>query len=142
MTVGKPPNWNSRHRQADAGTGQAGDYEPPFSPPPKYEPNAYPQPNANPFPFEIPPPTPAVQPATPTPAIPQPNASPLSLLVAVLGGMLSSGGMTNLLLIVLAGLAVVRTFRKAAGQTLLLDDNTWQALVDTIKSLATPKSNA
>jgi hypothetical protein len=32
----------------------------------------------------------------------------------------------------------VRTFRKATGQKLLLDDATYQAIVDTIKSLVTP----
>ena len=114
---------------AETGQNVVG-YDPPFSPPPKVEPSPY-YPAPSPYPFDFPPgPNPA-----PTP---QPNVNPLSLLLSLFGGMLTSGGMTNLLLLVISGLAVVRTFRKATGQKLLLDDATFQAIVDTIKSLTTP----
>ncbi|MFM7842920.1 MAG: hypothetical protein ACKPEY_01650, partial [Planctomycetota bacterium] len=75
-------------------------------------------------------------PTLPTP--PQFNINPLTLLLSLLGGMVTSGGMTNLLLLVIAGLAVVRTFRKATGQKLLLDDATFQAFIDGLKSVVTP----
>ncbi|MFO0867368.1 MAG: hypothetical protein U0935_00340 [Pirellulales bacterium] len=52
--------------------------------------------------------------------------------------MASSSGMTNVLLLVIAGLAGVRTFRKATGQKLLFDDATYEAIVDTLKSLIAP----
>jgi hypothetical protein len=103
-------------------------YDPPFSPPPKNDPMPYYPPAPN-FPFDLPP--------GPTPA-PQPTVNPLGLLMNLLGGMASSGGMTNLLLLVLAGLAGVRTFRKATGQKLLLDDATYQVIVDNLKNLIAP----
>lgn len=104
-------------------------YDPPFTPPPKVEPTPY-YPAPSPYPFEFPPaPTPAPSPQT---------VNPFSLLLSLFGGMVTSGGMTNLLLLVISGLAVIRTFRKATGQKLLLDDATFQAIVDTIKSLTTP----
>lgn len=116
-------------RQGPDGAGQnVVGYDPPFTPPPKVEPTPY-YPAPSPYPFDFPP--------GPTPA-PQPNVNPLSLLLSLFGGALTSGGMTNLLLVVIAGLAVVRTFRKATGQKLLLDDATFQAIVDTLKSLVTP----
>jgi hypothetical protein len=118
-------------RQGPAGTGQnVVGYDPPFTPPPKAEPTPY-YPSPSPYPFDFPP--------GPNPApAPQPNVNPLSLLLSLFGGAATSGGMTNLLLLVIAGLAGVRTFRKATGQKLLLDDATYQAIVDTIKSLVTP----
>jgi hypothetical protein len=64
--------------------------------------------------------------------------NPLGLLFSLLGGLAGSGGMTNVLLLAIAGLATLRTFRKATGQKLLLDDATFQAIVDTIKSLTGP----
>ena len=113
----------------EAGIGQnVVGYDPPFSPPPKNEPTPYYPAPAN-FPFDLPP--------GPTPT-PQPTVNPLGLLVSLLGGMASSSGMTNVLLLVIAGLAGVRTFRKATGQKLLLDDATYQAIVDTLKSLIAP----
>lgn len=116
----------------DAGEPNVGQnvvgYDPPFSPPPKNDPTPYYPPPPN-FPFDLPP--------GPTP-VPQPTVNPLGLLVNLLGGMASSGGMTNLLLLVLAGLAGVRTFRKATGQKLLLDDATYQVIVDNLKNLITP----
>ena len=115
------------HRQQPSAE-QALGYDPPFSPPPKYEPQIYPQPLPS---FEIPP-IPSVQ--------PQPTVNAFSLLLSLFGGMLSSGGMTNLLLIILAGLAVIRTFRKATGQKLLLDDESWKTVIDTLKSLVNPSA--
>ena len=107
-------------------------YDPPYSPPPKNEPTPY-YPVPSPYPFDLPPgPTPAPAPA------PQPNVNPLGLLFSLLGGLAGSGGMTNVLLLAIAGLATLRTFRKATGQKLLLDDATYQAIVDTIKSLTGP----
>jgi hypothetical protein len=102
-------------------------YEPPFSPPPRVEPTPYaPTPQ---FPFDYPP--------EPQPA-PQPMINPLSLLATLVGSMLGSGGLTNVLLLVLAGFAGIRTFRKATGQKLLLDDNAYQNIVDAIKKLIGP----
>lgn len=98
-------------------------YEPPFTPPPKVDPN----PSYPPYSFDIPP--------APTP---QPVVNPLTLLVSLLAGLMSSGGLTNLLLLVIAGLAVIRTFRKATGQKLLLDDAAFQSVIDTLKSLTNP----
>ena len=113
----------------EAGIGQnVVGYDPPFSPPPRNEPTPYYPSPAN-FPFDLPP--------GPTPT-PQPTVNPRGLLMSLLGGMASSGGMTNVLLLVIAGLAGVRTFRKATGQKLLLDDATYQAIVDTLKSVIAP----
>jgi hypothetical protein len=81
------------------------------------------------FPFDYPP--------VPQPA-PQPMVNPLSLLATLIGSMLGSGGLTNVLLLVLAGFAGIRTFRKATGQKLLLDDNAYQNIVDAIKKLIGP----
>ncbi len=83
------------------------------------------------FPFDYPP--------VPQPA-PQPMVNPLSLLASLLGSMLGSGGLTNTLLLVLAGFAGLRTFRKATGQKLLLDDNAYQYIVDTLKKLIDPQT--
>jgi len=111
-------------QQTEPAEQQSRGYDPPFSPPPRVEPTPYaPQPQ---FPFDYPP--------VPQPA-PQPTINPLSLLAALLGSTLGSGGMTNLLLLVLAGFAGIRTFRKATGQKLLLDDNAYQNIVDAIKKL-------
>ena len=46
-----------------------------------------------------------------------------------------SGGLTNILLLLLAAFALIRTFRKATGQKLLLDDDAYQNVVDTLKGL-------
>ncbi len=119
------------HRE---GIGQQGEptdqkeqrYEPPFSPPPRVEPSPFPAPQ--PYPFDFPP--------QPQPQqIPQPNINPFGLLTALLGNLLGSGGMTNLLLVVLAAFALIRTFRRATGQKLLLDDDAYQKVVDTLKGL-------
>jgi hypothetical protein len=113
--------------QAAEPTEQQRGYEPPFTPPPRVEPTPYaPTPQ---FPFDYPP--------VPQPA-PQTTINPLSLLASLLGATLGSGGMTNLLLIVLATFAAVRTFRKVTGQKLLLDDDAYRNIVDTIKNLITP----
>ncbi len=117
------------HGQATPTGQDAGDYTPPFTPPPKYEPPLYPQPTPSPFPFDFPPQT-----------VPQPAPNLGSLLFSLLGGLFSSGGLTNLLLLVLAGLAVIRTFRKATGQKLLLDDETFQAITEMLKSLVNPNA--
>ena len=107
-------------------------YDPPFTPPPKVEPSPY-LPAPSPYPFDIPPvPQPVPQPA------PQPTVNPFSLLLSLFGGMLSSGGLTNFLLLALAALAAIRTFRKATGQKLLLDDTTYQNIVDALKKLIDP----
>jgi hypothetical protein len=112
---------------AEPAEQQSRGYEPPFSPPPRVEPTPYaPMPQ---FPFDYPP--------VPQPA-PQPMVNPLSLLTSLLGSMLGSGGLTNTLLLVLAGFAGIRTFRKVTGQKLLLDDNAYQNIVDTIKNLIGP----
>ena len=114
-------------QQTEPAEQQSRGYEPPFSPPPRVEPTPYaPQPQ---FPFDYPP--------VPHPA-PQPTINPLSLLATLLGSTLGSGGMTNLLLLVLAGFAGIRTFRKVTGQKLLLDDNAYQNIVDAIKKLIGP----
>jgi hypothetical protein len=121
------------HQQASVAHEQAPTLAPPFSPPspPKVEPTP-----AN-FPFEIPP-----VPSTPPNQTPTPNSpsafSALSLLVSLAGNLLSSGGTTNLLLVVIAGLAVIRTLRKATGQTLLLDDDSFQAVIDTLRNVLSP----
>jgi hypothetical protein len=120
------------------GIGQATDqteqqqrgYEPPFSPPPRVEPTPYaPMPQ---YPFDVPP--------VPQPQPQQPLVNPLSLLASLLGSLLGSGGMTNLLLLVLTAFALIRTFRKATGQKLLLDDAAYQNLVDNLKKLIDPQT--
>lgn len=121
----------SQHRgigqKTEPAEQQSRGYEPPFSPPPRVEPTPYaPMPQ---FPFDYPP--------VPQPA-PQPMVNPLSLLATLIGSMLGSGGLTNVLLLVLAGFAGIRTFRKATGQKLLLDDNAYQNIVDAIKKLIGP----
>lgn len=107
-------------------------YDPPFTPPPKVDPAPY-YPTPTPYPFDLPPgPNPAPN------AVPQPTVNPLALLLSLLGGLVSSGGMTNVLLLAIAGMATLRTFRKATGQKLLLDDATFQTIIDTLKSLTNP----
>jgi hypothetical protein len=63
--------------------------------------------------------------------------------VGLLSTLLGSGGLTNLLLVAIAVLAAIRTLRKATGQKLLLDDATFQSVIDTLKEFAQPtKPNA
>ena len=123
---------NGVRQGGESATGQSVvGYDPPFTPAPRVEPSPY-YPAPSPYPFDLPPgPNPAPNP------VPQPNVNPLALLLSLLGGMISSGGMTNVLLVVIAGLAMLRTFRKATGQKLLLDDATFQTIVDTLKGLIT-----
>ena len=117
------------------GIGQAGEpteqeahrYEPPFSPPPRAEPNPYIAPQS--YPINYPP--------IPEPTL-QPSINPFTLLASLVGSLLGSGGMTNLLLLVLAAFALIRTFRKATGQKLLLDDVAYQNVVDSLKKLIDP----
>lgn len=104
-------------------------YDPPFTPPPKVEPAPY---APNNYPFDLPP-----APPGPTPA-PQPTTNVVTILLTLLGSFLGSAGLTNFLLVALSALAVIRTFRKATGQKLLLDDETYQSIVDTLKSLIGP----
>ena len=108
-------------------------YEPPFSPPPRVE--TVPYAPTTPYPFDVPL-VPQQFPSQTT----QPAINPLSLLFSLLGGLLGSGGMTNLLLLVLAAFALIRTFRKATGQKLLLDDAAYQSVVDTLKKLIDPQT--
>jgi hypothetical protein len=125
------------------GIGQAGEptaqkvqqrsYEPPFSPPSRVE--TVPYPTTPKYPYEVPPVPQQFPPQTTQPAI-----NPLSLLVSLLSGLLGSGGMTNLLLLVLAAFALIRTFRKVTGQKLLLDDTAYQSVVDTLKKLIDPQT--
>jgi len=118
---------------------QPGDYEPPFTPPPQNDPTPY-----APSPLQIPPlPTPVPSP-TPVP-VPSPAPNPVSpfsslltLFLSLLGGLLTSGGLTNLLLLGLAVLAIIRTYRKAMGYKLLLDDETYQKVVDAVKDVLQP----
>ena len=129
-------NYNQQPRRN--GIGQAGEpveqearrYEPPFSPPPRAEPNPYVAPQ--PYPIDFPP--------IPQPPTLQPTINPFSLLASLIGSLLGSGGMTNLLLLVLAAFALIRTFRKATGQKLLLDDAAYQNVVETLKKLIDPQT--
>ena len=43
-------------------------------------------------------------------------------------------------LLVLAAFALIRTFRKATGQKLLLDDAAYQNVVETLKKLIDPQT--
>ncbi|MEQ8785130.1 MAG: hypothetical protein RIC55_02490 [Pirellulaceae bacterium] len=113
------------------GEGESIGYDPPFSPPPRVEPAV---PSPSPYPFDVPP---APAPVSPTP---QPTDNALSLLAGLVGGMLTSGGLTNLLLVALSALAIIRTFRKATGQQLLLEDAAYQNLIDSLKSLLPSQS--
>ena len=123
------PHRNGIGQTTEPTEQQSRGYEPPFSPPPRVNPTPYaPMPQ---LPFDYPP--------IPQPA-PQPMINPLSLLSSLLGSMLGSGGLTNTLLLVLAGFAGIRTFRKATGQKLLLDDNAYQYIVDTLKKLIDPQT--
>jgi len=114
---------------------QPGDYEPPFTPPPQNDPTPY-----APSPLQIPPlPTPTPSPVpVPTPQPLSPSSGLMSLFLSLLGGLLTSGGLTNLLLLGLAVLAIIRTYRKAMGYKLLLDDETYQKVVDTIRNVLDP----
>jgi hypothetical protein len=128
-------NYNQQPRRA-TGIGQAGEpneqeaqrYEPPFSPPPRVQPT----------PYVVPPAYPTNFPPVPQPQL-QPTINPLSLLGNLLGATMGSGGLTNVLLLVLAAFALIRTFRKATGQKLLLDDAAYQNVVETLKKLIDPK---
>lgn len=103
-------------------------YTPPFAVPPRPQPVPF-APN-NPLDF---PPKP-VQP-------PAPSLDLGSLLVKLIGGLLGGGGLTNVLLLVLAAFALIRTFRKATGQKLLLDDEAYEKLVERLKSLVQPQQD-
>lgn len=98
---------------------QAGEYEPPFLPPPKVTPTVPTLPTDWP-------PTPAVTPSTPT------VTNVLGLVLSLLTSLATGGGAQNLLLLLLVALAGVRTFRKATGQPTLLDDDQFQALAEKL----------
>ncbi len=119
--------------EGDAGVGQQYGVNPPFTVPTN-QPAPLPT-----LPFEIPP---QVQPQSQPQAPQLPNLS--GLLMQLLGGLLAGSGTTNLLLLIVAGLAVIRTFRKATGQKLLLDDATFATLSETLRSVlgqpTTPKA--
>jgi hypothetical protein len=98
-------------------------YDPPFMPPPQPAPVPV---SPTPYPFDIPP-------------APQPTSIDLvSLLFGMLGNLLGSGGMTNLFLLILAALAGIRTFKRATGQPLLLDDDTFNKIRDTLHDWLQP----
>jgi hypothetical protein len=48
--------------------------------------------------------------------------------------------MTNLFLLILAALAGIRTFKRATGQPLLLDDDTFNKIRDTLHDWLQPDS--
>lgn len=100
-------------------------YEPPFTPPPT--PPEIPRQPEPTVPFDIPP-TPA-QPPTPT------GIDLVSLLLSALASLLGGSVLTNILLLVLAVMIGVREFRKATGQKLLLDDEAFSRIVESIKEL-------
>jgi hypothetical protein len=103
----------------DAGMFQQ---QPPFSFPSPTP--VQPQPPSNPF-----------FPQEPSPPFSQPQANPSGMFFQLLMGLLGGGGMTNTLLIVIAGMSAIRTFRKATGQKLLLDDAAYQTLQNLLRSL-------
>lgn len=108
---------------------QAGEYEPPFLPPPKVTPSVPTLPTDWP-------PTPAVTPDSP-------NASTvLGLLLSFLQSLAAGGGVQNLLLLGLLAMAGVRTFRKATGAPLLLTDEQFENLKNDLQAVLSPKPPA
>lgn len=107
-------------------------------------------------PFDVPGPSPTIdippmvqptpRPTTPTPspqtpdqpATPGPGTALYVLLSSLLAG-LGGSGFTNALLIGLIGVQVWRAFRKATGQPLLVDDATFQKIVDALRGLPPTK---
>lgn len=87
-------------------------------------------------------PTPTPQPNQPAPnqpAVPSDSLTALWVIVANLFGFGGSVAFNNILLMALAGLALIRTFRKAAGQQLILDDATWN-LINNVLRGTTPQT--
>jgi len=114
---------------------QTGEYEPPFLPPPK--------PTVPPTLPTLPTDWPPVTPSVPSTNTPDPTPSTvLGLVAQLLTSLLAGGGVQNLLLLALLALAGVRTFRKSTGQALLLDDDQFQALSDTLHALVAAKPSA
>ena len=104
--------------------------QPPFDVPSPDEPSLDIPPKPTPLPTPTPTPTPTPQPnaPTPTPVTPSDSLTALWVLVSNFLGLGSSMTLNNVLMISLVALAALRTFRKATGQTLLVDDATFAAI--------------
>ena len=72
--------------------------------------------------------------------MPSDSLTALWVLIANLFGFGGSVAFNNILLMVLAVLALIRTFRKAAGQQLLVDEATWNFLKNLLSGVATPQA--
>ena len=78
----------------------------------------------------------APAPASPTPAMPSQDL--WSLLTALLGGVTTSPWIHGSLLLSILGLQLWRHLRKSTGQKVLLDDATFDALIESLRSIVNP----
>jgi hypothetical protein len=101
--------------------------DPPFTPAPTPPNPTYPS-----TPYLTPYPTVPPLPASPT--VTQPGLG--SLLMSLVGGLLGSSTLQTLILVGILALAGIRTFRKATGQPLLLDDATFETVQKTLTDFA------